>query len=107
MRTFEVKCLVESPPVGVVPGCLADVTIVADSHPGIGVPIEAVQIRGGKNVVFSVEKGVVKMLPVSPRGDSDGWREIIEGLPSGVPVVSMGQFLVEEGTTVTVQQEGR
>ncbi len=107
MRTFEVKCLVQLPPEGVVPGCLAEVTIVADSHQGIGVPIEAAQIRGNKSVVFTVERGVVKMLPVRPGCDTDGWREILEGVPPGVPVVSMGQFLVEEGTPVVVQQEGR
>ncbi|MBN2475734.1 MAG: efflux RND transporter periplasmic adaptor subunit [Pirellulales bacterium] len=105
LRTFAVKGLVESPPEGVVPGCLAQTAIVTDSGQGIGVPSEAVQTRGGKSIVFTLAEGRAKMVPVETGRDLDGWREILDGLNSGVPVVSMGQFLVEEGTPVAVVGE--
>ena len=105
LRTFAVKGLVESPPEGVVPGCLAEVAIVTSSEQGIGIPSGAVQIRGGKNVVFSVADSTAKMIPVEIGRDLDGWREVLDGLSAGVPVVSMGQFLVEEGRPVSVVKE--
>jgi len=105
LRTFEVKGLVESPPDGVVPGCLAEVTIVTDSRQGVGVPAGAVQIRRDKTVVFTVSQNKAKMVPVKTGRDLQGWCEILDGLSAGVPVISMGQFLVEEGTPVSVVQE--
>jgi len=105
LRTFAVKGLVESPSEGVVPGCLAEVAIVTNSSQGVGVPSAAVQTRGGKNVVFTVADGKARMTPVKTGRDSDGWREILDGLSAGVPVISMGQFLVEEDTPVTIVKE--
>ena len=91
MRTFEVKGLVASPPEGVVPGCLAEVAIVADSRPGVGVPAGAMQTRGNRSVLFTVEGDRAKMVPVKTGREMDGWLEILEGLAAGMPVVSMGQ----------------
>lgn len=105
LRTFEVKGLVESPPEGVVPGCLAEVAIVTASRAGVGVPAGAVQSRGGQEVVFSVSQGRAKMIPVATGREMQGWCEILDGLSAGVSVISMGQFLVEEGTLVSVVQE--
>lgn len=105
LRTFAVKGLVESPPQGVVPGCLAKVTIVTDSNQGVGVPSSAVQTRGGKSVVFTVAEEEAKVLPVEIGRDLDGWREILSGLTTSTPVVSMGQSLIEDGTSVSVVTE--
>jgi RND family efflux transporter MFP subunit len=106
LRTFEVKALVQSPPDGVVPGCLAEVVIVTDSRPGVGVPSGAVQTRGGRSVVFAVAEGRAKMLPVKIGGQMEGWTEITEGLEPGMPVISMGQMLVDDGTPVSIVTEG-
>lgn len=105
LRTFEVKALVDSPPPGVVPGCLAQVVIVTDSRPGVGVPSGAVQTRGGRSVVFTVADGRAKMLPVQTGGQMEGWTEITDGVGAGAPVVSMGQTLVEDGTPVSIVTE--
>lgn len=105
LRTFAVKGLVESPPEGVVPGCLAEVTIVTDSREGIGVPSGAVQTRAGESVVFVVEGEKARMLPVTTGADMEGWLEVLEGLASGEPVVSMGQALIEEDAPVSIVTE--
>ncbi len=105
LRTFEVKGLIESPPAGVVPGCLAEATIVIDRRQGIGVPSGAVQVRGNREAVFTVENGTTRVIPVKTGRDTEGWREITEGLAPGTPVVSLGQFLVEDGTPITVVKE--
>jgi len=106
LRTFEVKGLVESPPEGVVPGCLAEVTIVAHSREGVGVPAGAVQTRGERSVLFTVEREKANMVPVTMGREMGGWREIIEGVAPGTPVVSMGQTMVDDGTPVSIIREG-
>ncbi|HUT90779.1 MAG TPA: efflux RND transporter periplasmic adaptor subunit [Thermoguttaceae bacterium] len=105
LRTFEVKGLVESPSEGVVPGCLAEVTIVAHSREGVGVPAEAVQTRGDRSVLFTVEGDRAKMIPVKTGRDMEGWIEILDGVAAGTPVVSMGQTLVDDGTPISVVEE--
>lgn len=107
LRTFEVKGIVESPPEGVVPGCLADVSIVVDTRTGVGVPTSAIQKRGGENVVFVVESEMARMVVVETGRELQGWTEVTaSGLPAGTPVITMGQTLVENETAVTLVQEG-
>lgn len=106
LRTFEVKGLVESPPPGVAPGCLAQVVVVFDERGGVGIPTAAIQQRSDRCVAFLVEKGRARMVPVKTGRQVDGWTEILEGgLPAGAPVVTMGQQLVSDGAQVSVVEE--
>ena len=105
LRTFQVKALLQSPPPEVVPGCLAEVTLVLASRQGLGVPASAVQQRGGRNVVFIVAEGKAKAVPVELGWETEGWREIRSGLSAVVPVITTGQSLVDDGTPVRVIKE--
>ena len=106
LRTFEVKGIVESPPDGLVPGCLAEITIVMEGRSGVGVPTAAVQRRGGGCVVFAVDGEQARTIEVKTGREMEGWTEIAEGeLPAGTPVVTMGQHLVEDGTPVSLARE--
>ena len=106
LRTFEVGGTVESPPTGLVPGCLAKITIVMDGRSGVGVPTVAVQRRGGGSVVFAVDGEQARMIQVETGREMDGWTEIATGeLPAGTPVITMGQHLVEDGTPVSLVKE--
>lgn len=106
LRTFEVKALVESPPPSVAPGCLAEVVVVLDGRPGVGVPTAAILQRGGESVVFVVDGEQARKLPVRTGRSSRGWTEILSGeLAAGTPVLSMGQQLVDDGTPVSVARE--
>ncbi len=108
LRTFQVKALIESPPPEVVPGCLADVTLVFDARQGVGVPSKAVLDRLGRSVVFTVVDGRAKMVPVSVGWEQDGFREVLSGIAAGQPVVVMGQSMLDDGDPVRVvdNQEG-
>lgn len=106
LRTFEVKGIVESPPEGVVPGCLANVSIVMSSRSGIGIPTSAILKRGGKNVVFVVDNESAKMVAVETGRESQGWTEVTASdLNAGTPIISMGQTLVEDGTAVALVEK--
>ena len=103
LRTFEVKGIVESPPDGVVPGCLADVSIVFDTRKGVGVPTSAIQKRGGNDVVFVPENKKARMVVVETGRESQGWTEVTSTeLAAGAAVITMGQTLVDDGTAVMV-----
>ena len=106
LRTFEVKGIVETPPDGVVPGCLAEVSITLDGRPGIGVPTDAIQRRGSEKVVFVVDKEQARMIPVTPGRESGGWTQVTAAdLTADVPVITMGQAQVEDGTNVSPVEE--
>jgi len=108
LRTFEIKCILQNPPEGVTAGAMAQIVVVLESRRGAGVPSEALQLRGGRPVVFVVENNVTREIPVETGIESEGWTEIrSDGLTEGMAVVTMGQYMVEAGTPVTVQQEAK
>ncbi len=108
LRTFEIKSVLENPPEGITSGAIAQITVVLEARRGLGVPSESIQQRGGRSVVFVVEDETAREVPVETGLESNGWTEIHEGeLQEGKPVISMGQYMVEAGTPVVVQQEGR
>jgi RND family efflux transporter MFP subunit len=105
LRTFQVKALLQSPPPEVVPGSLAMVSLVLASRQGLGVPVQAIQQRGGKNMVFVVTENKAKAIPVELGWETEGWQEIRSGLSAVVPVITSGQSLVDDGTPVHVVKE--
>jgi multidrug efflux pump subunit AcrA (membrane-fusion protein) len=108
LRTFEVKCLIQDPPEGVVPGALAEMVVLFERRQGTGIPAEAVQRRDDRAVLFTVEGDVARMTAVETGLENDGWVELRgDALPAGTPVVTMGQFLLQEGTPVKVQGEAK
>ena len=76
LRTFEVKGLIEAPPAGVVPGCLAEVMVVFSGGEGLGVPSAAIRRRGGHVVVFLVGQQHAHMVQVKTGRRLDGWTEV-------------------------------
>jgi RND family efflux transporter MFP subunit len=106
LRTFEVKCLLTNPPDAVAPGAMAQIGVILESRKGLGVPSAAIQQRGGNNVVFTVKDNISRQVTVQPGIEMEGWTEIREGqISENTPVVTMGQYLIEEGTPVAVQKE--
>ena len=107
LRTFEAKCLIVEPQHSVVPGAMAEVTILLDRQEGLGIPRDAVQKRNDRMVVFVVENDTARMVEVQTGMETDGWVQITSDVPpEGAPVVTMGQYMVDDGTRVAVQKEG-
>jgi len=105
LRTFEVKCVLTNPPDGVVPGAMAQIEVVLEQHTAVGVPSAALQFRGGRPVVFVVENDVAREVAVETGIETGGWTELRPGPVSpGTPVVTMGQYLLDDGTSVAVRE---
>ncbi len=106
LRTFEVKGIIENPPEEVVPGCLAEISIVLDDRSGIGVPTVAIQRRGDQKVVFALEGDLARMIPVETGREMEGWTEVKgDNLSAGTEIVTLGQALVEDGSAVSLVKE--
>jgi len=106
LRTFEVKCRLDNPPDRAVPGAMAEIEVVLQQRKSLGIPSSAVQVRGGRSVVFVLRGETAHMVKVKTGIQTDGWLEVMEGdLTEKKPVVTMGQFLLNEGTKVRIQKE--
>lgn len=105
LRTFEVKCLLDNKDGRAAPGAMADLEISLEERQGLGVPEEAVLMRGGKQIVFIAEKDAARMIEVVTGLETDGWVEVkSKDLTAGMPVVTMGQTLIEEGSLLKVSR---
>lgn len=103
LRTFEVKCLVDTPPDGVAPGAMAQVETVLQSRTGIGVPQDIIQTREDKKLIFTVEGNEAKAVEVEPGLTTDGWTELRNNtLPADAKVIVKGYNLVSDGTPVKI-----
>lgn len=106
LRTFEVKCLVKDPPAGVVPGAMANITIVFESRRGLGVPSSSILDRSGKPVVFVVRNGAAAQVPITPAVETGGWTEIgPTEVGENESVVTLGQNMLNDGAAVEIQRE--
>lgn len=104
LRVFEVKCLLEAPPGSVAPGAMANVSVLLRREEGLGVPREAITQRDGRSVLFRLEADTARLVTVETGMETDGWVEVrSQALAEGMPVVAMGQFLLNDGTAVEVR----
>jgi len=105
LRTFEIKAVDSSPGAGVVPGAMAEIRVVLDQRRGLSAPAESVQQRAGGSVVFLVEGGVARAVPVTTGLEREGLIEVFaDRLTEGTPVVVMGQSFLSDGVPVEVSQ---
>jgi len=103
LRTFEIKCVVETPPEGVAPGAMVQVETVLQTRAGVGVPQDVIQTRDGKKLAFIVDGDAAKAVEVETGLTTDGWTEILNGgLPAGAKVIVKGYNLVSDGSPVKV-----
>jgi RND family efflux transporter MFP subunit len=106
LRTFEAKCILTDPPEGVTPGAMAQISVILEGRKNLGVPSVAIQQRAGHNVVFVVRDNISHQVTVKPGIEMGAWTEIREGeVNEETAVVTMGQYMIEEGTHVAVQKE--
>lgn len=102
-RTFEARATIGLTD-DLAPGMLLDADVVLRDETAPGLPVRAVNLRGGKSTVFVVENGVVKAVEVEA-GASDGGCREVRGVPEGAKVIVDGMLLVNEGDAVRVAGE--
>jgi RND family efflux transporter MFP subunit len=105
LRTFEIKSLIADAPAFIVPGAMAEIAVVLEQRTGLGVPTEAVQQRSSQAVLFVIRDGQAVQQVVQTGLETDGWVELLAGeLTEEDAVVTRGQFLLDDGSAVSVQK---
>ncbi|MCC6696317.1 MAG: efflux RND transporter periplasmic adaptor subunit [Candidatus Hydrogenedentes bacterium] len=108
LRTFEIKCLITNPPANVVPGAMADISVYLSQRDGLGVPAAAIQLRSGRPVVFVAEGQSARMVEIEPGLETTGWKECRgDSVQPGAQIVTMGQFLLNDGSPIAIQKEAK
>ena len=106
LRTFEARCLLQDPPPAVAPGAMARVQVILERHEGLGVPRDAIQIRGGKTVVFVADNGKARMVPAKVGLEAEGMVEVTsDELAEGADVVAVGGYFLDPDDAIQVVQE--
>jgi membrane fusion protein (multidrug efflux system) len=100
-RTLEAEVRIANPKGELRPGMYGRCAIVLDTHPGaIVIPASAMQVSGGKRIVFKVDKDRVKRVAVDIGVDGGNWLEVAQGLAPGDEIVIAGWEGLADGSPV-------
>lgn len=108
LRTFEVKCLLDNSSQTIAAGAMAEVSVILETQKGLAVPTESILIRDNKFVVFIVSGDKAHKVSVQKGIENNGWTEVTSSeLKEQSMVVTMGQNMLDEGKTVSIQKENK
>jgi RND family efflux transporter MFP subunit len=85
------------------PGTLVNVKLIIRTEEAVTVPSAAVQRSQSGNFVFLMQNGKAHVQPVEISRTSDGQSVISAGLSGGEDVVTDGQLLLSEGTSIAAR----
>ena len=102
-RTCAVHIAVENPQEEIKPGMHAEVEIAADIYKDrLLVPQEAVLVRGGRKLVFTVEEGLAKWRYIEVGLENKDYAEVLDGIKEGEMVIVEGHFTLAHDARVQV-----
>ena len=109
LRTFQIKCQVSDPNKMLVPGALAEVTILLAEKNGLAVPAATILNRDSGKAIFRVEGNRARMIMVTTGLENSGFYEVTavnqaDSLKEGDQIISGGQHLINDGQQVQVQK---
>ena len=105
LRTFEIKCDIAGDGQFIVPGMLAEMSVILDEKQALSVPRESVQQRSQQDVVFVLDGNFACAIAIETGWETDGWLEVKSGnLKADSLVVNRGQFLLNHGSPVLVRK---
>ena len=103
LRTFKIKCHTLNDSKFMVPGGLANLTLVLETRSGLAVPTSALVNRNNSKAVFIAENGKAKLVKVSVGLENEGYTEVTSSqLKSGDKVIVVGQHMVNDGSSIAV-----
>ena len=106
LRTFEVKALMKGDAAkGIVPGAMADMTMLLVSRDGLAVPTHSILNRRKGPMVYLPKDGKAVPCLVKCGLENDGMTEV-EGdeIAEGTEIISEGQYMLSDNDAVKVQE---
>ena len=86
-----------------VPGGLANMTLVLETHSGLAVPTSSLVNRNNSKAIFIAENGKAKLIEVKVGLENEGFTEVTSSqLKVGDKVIVVGQHMVNDGSSVSV-----
>ncbi|MBO4344680.1 MAG: efflux RND transporter periplasmic adaptor subunit [Victivallales bacterium] len=106
LRTFEVKALMKGDvSKGLVPGAMADITMLLVSREGLGVPTHSILNRRNGTMVYLPNDGKAVPCLVKCGLENDGMTEVTgEGLSEGTAIISEGQYMLSDNDAIRIQE---
>ena len=99
-RIFQVRITLNSVSSDILPGMFARGIITVRSVPNaVVIPISAIVKRDGKDVVFVMENGVAKQVPITQQIKNQD-KVQVDGLQIGAQLVTKGQDQLVDGSKV-------
>ncbi len=105
LRTFELRAQFSNDgAVKFVPGALVNIAVELKRSHGLGVDISVPVRRTAGVLLYTVENGKAKAIPVQMGISQDGMVEVsAEELTAELPIIVEGQYMIQDGDAVTVQ----
>ena len=109
LRTFQIKCRVSDPDKLLVPGALAEVTILLAEKNGLAVPAATILNRDNGKAIFRIEENRARMIMITTGLENDGFYEVTtvdqaDSLKQGDQIISGGQHLINDGQQIQIQK---
>jgi RND family efflux transporter MFP subunit len=102
-KTCAVHISVSNPSEELKPGMHAEVEIAAAVYPNrLLVPQEAVLVRGGRRLVFTVEDGLAKWKYIESGLENERFVEVLEGVKEGEEVIVEGHLTLAHDAKVKI-----
>ncbi|MBQ2592015.1 MAG: efflux RND transporter periplasmic adaptor subunit [Candidatus Riflebacteria bacterium] len=103
LRTFKIKCHTLNKSEFMVPGGLVGITLVLNRRTGLAVPTFSIVNRNGNKAIFIIKDNKAKLVEVKVGLENEGFTEITsDQLKSGDKVITIGQHMVNDGSTITL-----
>ncbi len=107
-RSATLRARVSNSGLKLRPGLFARVQIVFSTNPqALMIPEEAIWPQGEQKMVFVVNDGVAKLVPVTLGTREPGQVEVVTGLKVGDEVVTAGQLKLHDGAKVMTAASGQ
>lgn len=105
-RAIRLRASVPNADLALKPGLFARIVIQVDQRDNaMVVPETAVMPDGVGKMVYVVENGKAKRVPVEIGKRLPGKVEIVKGLTSGMQIVTAGQMRLRDGATVAIKEK--
>ncbi|WFD10557.1 efflux RND transporter periplasmic adaptor subunit [Tepidibacter hydrothermalis] len=103
--TYPIKIEIDNKDSMIKPGMFANVNLVTDKKGNvITIPSEAVVIKDGESVVYTVKDNIAHVNKVETGIDNGEIVEIVKGIKPGQVIVNKGQDYLEEGSKVEIKK---
>lgn len=103
LRTFKIKCHTIKANSIMVPGGLANLTLILSSRQGLAVPTSAIVNRNNGKAIFIADNGKAKLVKVEVGLENEGYSEIFsKELKIEDKVIVKGQHTVNQGQAIEV-----